>query len=646
MCAIMGFVEQTKKANLSIIKEMQSILSHRGPDDSGEKTFNLKGELDNIDNIAIGFDRLSIRDLSLAGHQPMVSSSEDILIAFNGEIYNSEDYRDELVSKGYSFRGHSDTEIILALYHCYGLDEMLKRLDGMYAICLVDFRINEMYLIRDRLGEKPLYLYRNDNLLIFASEYKAFYAHPQFKAELNNDAVDEYFMFRYITGNDTLLKNVKNLEPGHYLKITSDTIEDNEYWSIPEYSANNLSFEDNKLKLSELLDISVKRRLISDVPVGLQLSGGVDSSYLASKIRQFQKDDLHTFGIVFDNPLYSEEKYMDFVNDKYKLNSHKYVFRSENFLNVWLEAIWHFEAPMNHEGTLGLLLLNRRAKDIVTVMLCGEGADETLAGYDRFAIIEYWRTLNKKHLKLAKRFIANILGLFLKRYTNRAGCFFPSVESILISQTQWLNNNVFKAIRPDSKHGIEKVYSKRMRIMNRTKKSGLRKFINYEIRTYMQDILMRADKISMASSLEVRVPFLMPELLEFETCIPEDQLAEASLTEYAKHTKKLLKSLSVDTFGYDFTYRQKCGFGMPIVHYMCSPTVSKYIEDNILPGIKSRAVTNYNYVAEAWDLAKNINESNPRYNEIHQTLWTCFSFEQWAQMYIDSKPQEWQHKLF
>ena len=196
MCAIMGYYNRNKSVSGSYIELMEQILEHRGPNDNGTELISISTDKD-IVNCAIGFDRLSIRDLSLTGHQPMKDNEGDVFIAFSGEIYNADEYRDELKSLGYVFRGHSDTEEILYLYQAYGIDEMLRKLDGMYAICLVDKREDVFYLIRDRLGEKPLYTFTSsDGTLMFASEYKAFYCHPEFKAELNESALDEYFLFR------------------------------------------------------------------------------------------------------------------------------------------------------------------------------------------------------------------------------------------------------------------------------------------------------------------------------------------------------------------------------------------------------------------------------------------------------------------
>ena len=271
----MGVLDTQTKIDIHLLETMQRALFHRGPDDSGLEIFSMDSSKKSyLNNVGIAFDRLSIRDLSMKGHQPMFSEDKSVMIAFNGEIYNSEELRPALLKKGYTFNSNSDTEVLLKLYHCFGIDKTLSMLDGMYAICIVDYRSNEMFLIRDRIGEKPLYIYQDDHKLLFASEYKAFYAHPEFKAEIDETAMDEYFMFRYTSGEQTFLKDVRNLTPGSYLKISTKGVSHHVYWTLPESTISKKSFDECKKDFDNLLKKSVSRRLISDRPIGCQLSGG------------------------------------------------------------------------------------------------------------------------------------------------------------------------------------------------------------------------------------------------------------------------------------------------------------------------------------------------------------------------------------
>jgi asparagine synthase (glutamine-hydrolysing) len=605
----------------SILKQMQNALYHRGPDDSGLHTFTF-GHNCNVENCGIAFDRLSIRDLSENGHQPMFDNAMQVMIAFNGEIYNSEELRPALLADGITFRGHSDTEVILNLYIKVGLDKMLEMLDGMYAICIFDKRINKIFLIRDRIGEKPLYIYQTENVFLFASEFKAFYAHPKFKPEINQDVVDEYFLFRYSAGNDTILKGVTNLEPGSYLEFANDFNPKLKiYWKIPAQEKNNNSFEENKRRLNELLKKSVRRRLISDVPIGIQLSGGIDSSYLAYIAKQNLTNPMHAYSIIFDNAKVSEEKYIDFVNRNIDFKLHKYNFKASDFLAWWKKASLYFEQPMNHEGTLALGLLNKEASKDITVMLCGDGPDESMGGYTRFYLLSVAMMIKSRYGSLGMKLL-NILKKI------RGGKELSLSVDNFISRSQYIPTDVFNKLRPwRGSASVNKIYCKRRALYNAQSGIGVRKALNYEMYTYMQDILMRTDKISMASSIEVRVPYLMPELLEFVSSIPDEQLVGSSWNGIMHNTKMPLKSLANDVFGSWFTYRPKEGLSFPFSDYFSQRDVVKYVEDELLPKIEERRIVDFDYVKRLWVERKNL-----------MTLWTIFSFEIWAQIYIDGNP--------
>jgi len=644
MCGITGIIERKKSVSVDILKSMQKTLKHRGPDDNGYATFNLKNN-DAPQNIGVAHVRLSIRDLSANGHQPMYNNEGNIMIAFNGEIYNSEELRPLLVDK-YKFKSHSDTEVLLYMYQEFGLDETLKRIDGMYAICMVDFRQEVMYLIRDKVGEKPLYYYDNGETFMFASEYKAFYCHPDFKAEIDEDNVDEYFLFRYVADGKSLLKGVTNLKPGSYIRYGGGKIEHVQYWELPESSAQNkLSDIEYKQKFEELLRKSVSRRSISDVPVGIQLSGGVDSSVLSYYLKENLKGNLNSYSIVMDEFKFSEEKYVDHVNKTLSLAPHKIPYNAENFFNTWLETTWYFEQPMNHEGTIGLLKLNKIAKENVSVMMCGEGADESLAGYNRFFYNFNNKTFSYRLLQpyrycKGKLFGANKWKFLTSMYTST-----KDTNRQFITLIQSLSNDTFNHLRPKPIKNIETLIDERYAMMNRTKSEGLQKLVNYELYTYLQDLLMRADKVSMASSLELRVPYIMPELLEFEATMPDSLRINIKKKRAGLSTKIILKELCSKLFGRDFTYRDKVGFYVPVHDYFKSGETKIFIEEKILPGIKRRGLLNYDYIYGIWNklVTKGFDYSDMQSRHL---LWSTFSFELWAQMYIDNNPLTWEHKEF
>ena len=620
MCGITGCFERKKSVDDEVVYSMMEILNHRGPDDRGYKHLNVAGG-----EIGMGFVRLSIRDLSTAGHQPMQNATGEIIITLNGEIYNSEELRPLLIEAGYKFNGTSDTEVLLYLYEMYGIDKMLPMLDGMYAICIVDTRIDSFFLIRDRLGEKPLYIYNKPDFMLYASEYKAFYCHPKFTSKLNEDAVDEYFLFRYVSDGETLLDGVKNLQPGSYMKVDRSGSSTIVYWDLPSMNYNNLNFDENTKRYNELLKVSLRRRLISDRKLGLQLSGGEDSSYLAHLIHHMSNEQLHTFSIVFGNKKYSEEEYQKHVVEKNNCIAHYYEYTPEMFFDCWRECTWYFEAPMNHEGSLGLLLLNRKSKKDVTVMLCGEGADETLGGYGYFYSLS-----SMLHYPFVR---------ILKALKNGGG--ISSIQDTFISFTQFIPDQEFCRIRDKGKERKEMVFHKRRTILQKTPGKGIRKYMNYDTKTYMQDILMRADKTSMASSIEMRVPFIMPALVEYACSIPDSQLVKYGLRKNKKNkTKRILKELCSQVYGNEFVNRPKSGFGAPILDFFRDNVVKEYIEQTLLPGIDKRNVLNYAEVEKMWKECLNTKGNDLN---IKWPLWCAFSFELWAQMYLDHTPLEWRH---
>ena len=623
----MGILEKASPVNKTDLQYMQKTLRHRGPDDTGIRTFKLSYAHYGIYNYGgVGFDRLSIRDLSKAGHQPMESDDEKVILAMNGEIYNSEELRPLLTGKGVSFRGTSDSEVLLQLYLHYGIDEALEMVDGAFALCIVDLEKQKIYLSRDRFGEKPIYYYRQENYFLFASEYKAFYCYPQFRAELNEDAVSEYFLFRYPAGERTFLQDVYLIKPGTYMEISQDSIIEHAYWTFPTPKPNGLSLEENKQRLKELISKSVVRRMISDRPIGIQLSGGVDSSYVAAVMREQSDKEIKSYSITVDDNSINEEKYIDFVNKQLNLVPHKLKLESAIFLDNWEKAIWYYEAPLQHEGNVPLRQLDDEAAKEVAVLMCGDGADECMGGYDRFPRIMRYR--DEKHGLIWKGIqVKNIL---------KGKRHYGSLDEYFVSLSQFITDEEIQKLRPET-YGkdIRIAYAYRKKIMNECHSTrSMHRYLQYEIGTYMLDTLLRGDKMSMASSLEMRAPLLMTELVEFLQAVPENQLVNWKKS-FMYDTKILLKSLCADVYGEPFTYRYKVGLGLPMHKIFNDPKVREYVESTLLPGIKNRHIVDYDYVCTVW---KQVDSISTCLDSRLQVLWLVFSFEIWAQMYIDKSP--------
>src|SRR6185295_10295880 len=382
MCGIAGFVNlDGAPADASVLGAMTDMMRHRGPDDRGTLRVSLRG---GIPDTALGFHRLKILDLSERGHQPMISPDGSTALLFNGEIHDAFDCKAELERDGYRFRTGTDTEVILALYERGGLERLLERLDGMFAIVIADTRRGAVHLLRDRVGIKPLYWAQCGTTVLFASEAKAFLAYPAFRAEIDSTEVDEVLAFRYVAGETSLLKGVRHVQPGHRLTITPDGVRESRYWSIPDHSEKlPLSRKDAVDRLGHLLGRSVQSQLRSDVNVGCQLSGGVDSSLVSVLARSYRSAHLDTFSIVFDEPPFSEERWILAAAAAARADSYRFVFDQDAFIGELDAASWHMDQPISHPNSLALWLLARRSREHATVLLSGEGADELFGGYRR-----------------------------------------------------------------------------------------------------------------------------------------------------------------------------------------------------------------------------------------------------------------------
>ena len=627
MCGLTGYYCKSHPIeNSKPVLEMLKIQKHRGPDDSGVLGINMKeAHLEELPvdqskdftsnpDLVFGFNRLSILDLSPAGHQPMVDHESKVALMMNGEVYNAFDFKLELEKSGFNFKGQSDTEVVLALYLQYGLEGILQRLNGMFALSIYDGRKNELYLVRDRMGIKPLYVLNNDSYLAFSSEMKSFKNLPEFRFELDESKLSEFLLFRNSI-NNTLFKDIKNVTPGTYWKISAEgEIEVNTYYDIREEGTDSPKLKKAELELA--LRNSVKRQMISDVKLGSQLSGGVDSSLVTALAAEATEEgSLETVSIVFDEARFSEKKYIDEVAKNFKLISHQFTLHAEAYLDLLDEAVWHFEQPINHPNTVGIKLLSREAKKHVTVLLSGEGADESLAGYDRFL------PENKKGrgLSILKGIIKNRgrLGSFLK--------LMSSADNRYLLKTAFSGIGVASKIY--SKFSAAEATQSRRDIWDSIKRNPHQRKRKYELISYLPDLLMRQDKMSMAHSIENRVPFLDNEMIDTVLNISDDLLVKQKNGRW--EGKWLLKEICSDMFNTDFAYRNKMGFSIPLKSFFLSDAFKKRWENEILPGIKRRGIFEAD-VLQKW--MRNPSDMN---GEQLDAIWLMLGFEIWSKQYLD-----------
>lgn len=635
MCGFAGYINFDQETlDFKVLKEMTDIQQHRGPDSQGFVGFSLfnkslpnslssQDDVKNCFHGGIGFNRLSVIDLSSNGHQPMISNCGEYLIAYNGETYNAFNYRDDLVKK-YNFRSNTDTEIILNLYIEFGIDKTLELLNGMFAFTIIDFKKQVCYMARDHFGIKPIYIYESKNTILFSSEIKSFTKHPSFKAELNNDSLDEYLLFKYCAHDRSLLRNVRQIPPAHYYKITNDEKKFYKYWNAENNKINNsITIENLDHKLDDILKNSIKSQLLSDVKVGCQLSGGIDSSLVTAYARNYFQANMDTFSIVFSDKNYSEEKWIDYVAGLTESQSHKIDFTSKYFIENLCSSTWHLDQPISIPNTLGIKKMAEESGKEVTVLLSGEGADEIFGGYSRYHDLSFRVSNNLTLLKYLPH-----LG---KKFQNKYRLDISPQDFFILSGSSM----DFRTFRNFSLTGdLNKALSER-RSLYPASKDFIKNASIYDMRTSMVDLLNRQDKMTMAHSVENRVPFLDRELVDHVLQTPSQFLVKKcnKIWNYNSpniYTKYILKQIATKRFNNKFVYRAKSGFPLPLKEIFFKSLMNQFIEDSLLPGMKDRGIFDYETVMKIWEKKENHLTSADIKN-----LWMLFSFEIWAQIFLD-----------
>lgn len=635
MCGVTGYIFTGNKTitDTATVRSMLTAQKHRGPDDSGIMAFSLQHsaakefghdqtqQIDGSFEGMLGFNRLSILDLSKNGHQPMCSPDGKVLLMLNGEIYNAFDLKPELVKDGYQFKSTTDTEVILYLYLKYGFQQMVEKLNGMFGIVVVDLRENKLYVTRDRFGIKPMYYYNQNGVLAFSSELKSFYSLPEFKAVMDETKLDEYLVFRNNL-HDTLIKDVYRMEPGYFYSYTHTTgLSRTKYFDINGYSRNiqqGISLQAAKEKLHDVLKASVKSQLMSDVKLGCQLSGGIDSSLVTWLAKEIKQDHLlESVSIVFDNKNFNEKPYIDKVAKQLDIVSHQFPLDPNYYQEQIQKATWHFEHPVNHPNTIGIFLLAQRARDYVTVLLSGEGADEVFGGYGHFYSVMYPYG-NRKFWAGLKNAGGSAIS-YLKNYADpftRANINVASMSPGMAAAVKpgFNYSNATKSRRQIYEHLTGSVFDKQ---------------VKYDIATYLPDLLTRQDKMSMAHSIENRVPFLDNDVVAHSFTIPANYLIKRKATESSNSEKYLVKKLCADKFGNDFAFRDKMGFGIPVREFMSKPSFNSYLQNQVLPGLKKRNLFDTSMI-EKW--ITNISRISAAELD---ALWVIVSLELWMQQFID-----------
>ena len=587
MCGIVGFAGFRDDG---LLRSMRNSIFHRGPDAHGEFI---------TDDFSIGMQRLKIIDLE-GGSQPMYSPDKKIVMVYNGEIYNYLELKKTLETKGHSFKTDSDTEVLLHSYMQWGI-AMVEKLNGMFSFAICDLKEKKIYLARDRAGIKPLYYYYLESKLIFSSELKAILKYKKEKNfNLNNKAIDEYLKLRYVPGDGTLIKNINKLPAGNILEYKDNSIILNPYWKLDFSSKNeNISFFDAVDKLDEKISKSINYRLIADVPVGAYLSGGVDSSIICSYARE-KNSNLNTFSIGFNSN--DDELSNAKITSKLLDTNHKEIICNDSDFENFEKICWHLDEPIGDAIVLPMYLLSKEASKDVKVVLSGEGGDEIFGGYlfhkTLLNINRYKKFIPLKIRKLLESIIHLVPHqLINKFFSYPANLGSDGKEKILnfLSdiERQNISNQYRSIISLFSENQLSQLYLKSFNSEVKSTeyidnsisgKTTLDNILSIQYNDWLQDnILMKLDKMTMANSIEGRVPFLDHTLIEYAASLP----TKMKVSNW--NDKVILRMLSEKKLPNEISYRTKKPFYIPIDKYFKRPTFKKifdqFKEENYLDEI-------------------------------------------------------------
>ncbi|MEP6902695.1 MAG: asparagine synthase (glutamine-hydrolyzing), partial [Actinomycetota bacterium] len=535
MCGIAGFISKEKSVPLAgreiLLDKMCKIITHRGPDEQGTIVKNAA---------ALGMRRLSIIDLK-SGQQPIFDCSGNLAIVFNGEIYNYQSLKKDLESRGHRFKTNSDTETIIHAYEEFGAD-CVSHLRGMFAFAIYDFAGESLFIARDRVGKKPLFFSLTDaGNFVFGSELKVLIEHGEISKEIDFSALDSYLTFGYVPEEFCIFKGVHKLAPGHFLLFKNGKITTKKYWDFDYSPRSEIKTEAEYVEvLREKIKESVKIRLISEVPLGAFLSGGVDSSAIVAMMSQLSDAPVKTFSIGFNEDTFNELKFARIAAKHFNTEHHEFIV-TPDLVEIVDDLIWHFDEPFADSSALPTFMVSKMARSFVTVVLSGDGGDELFAGYTRYVtdkkrsgLGKLPRTFRQNLLKplsealphgaKGKNFLYNTSLDALDRYIDSISYFGKLKKSELYSKVlrENLNGNFSKA---------EKIYRE---IADRVgSKNPTDKLLYLDSKTYLpSDILTKVDRMTMANSLEARVPLLDHELIEFVQTIPAHLKLKGTSTKY------------------------------------------------------------------------------------------------------------------
>jgi asparagine synthase (glutamine-hydrolysing) len=637
MCGIAGIVEfgPNTRASAAALREMCRVITHRGPDDQGFYTDGAVG---------IGMRRLSIVDVA-GGHQPISNEDGTLWIVFNGEIYNHLALREQLIARGHRYSSHSDTETLIHLFEEYGAD-CVEHLRGMFAFAIWNRNTKTLFIARDRLGIKPLYYKLTPERLLFGSEIKAVLAHGGIRAAFNRAALPEYLAFGYLSGQETFYQGILKLMPGHTMTIGPEAKpEIRQYWDLDTSEPHESRDENHYVDTyRELLEGAVESHLMSDVPLGVFLSGGVDSSAVAALMTKLRREPVETFSVGYTEQTYSELPFARTVSDHIHSRHHEVLVSEQEFFGALPHLIWHEDEPIVWPSSISLYFVARLARERVTVVLTGEGADETLSGYTRYAFTLKNAAMDRAYRSAVPSFLrrglrntvatSSLLGATLRRKLEHtflgkdgdswASFYFDNFFSAFgeAEQTGLLTNEFAREAAPGT------AYENVLDYWEHSSGEMLQRLLYTDIKTYLVELLMKQDNMSMAASLESRVPFLDHVLVEFATRIPREVQIEGLAG------KRILKKAVEDLLPHSILYRPKLGFPTPWSGWLTGPRLESIREMLLEPRSLNRGYFRPEAIEKLFD------EHRAKHRDNYDRIWRLLNLELWHRVCLEGEAHD------
>jgi len=629
MCGIAGFVSvEQSSCGRDVLVRMMDAIQHRGPDESG---------VFHDDRVFLGHRRLSIVDLA-SGQQPMPNEDRSVWITYNGEIFNHSDLRPELEEAGHRYRSHCDTETILHSYEQFG-PAALDRFRGMFSFAIWDQNSKRLFCARDRLGKKPFYYYWNGKLLAFASEIKALLQHPAISPAFDDSLLPEFLAFGYISDERTLFSGIRKLMPGHYLTLDlsgqTPSLQVRRYWDVPAAPPEPSRSDESWIReCRDRLEETVRMRLMSDVPLGMFLSGGLDSSAIAAVMRRMVSGPIQTFSVGYSEAQYSELGYAAQVAQAIGTDHHEVRMSRQDFFDNLPRLIWHEDEPIAWPSSVSLYFVSRLAAQRVKVVLTGEGSDELFAGYERYR----WNAINMQAASVYK-FVPGFLRRSLRNFL-AATPLLPAAP-----RRKLLHSFLGRDLTLESLY-LDNFYSgfslaERSRLLRNPAATAYRSYRSYwddragrpildrmlysDQKTYLVELLMKQDQMSMACSIESRVPLLDHEFVEFAMRVPARMKIRGSEQKY------ILKKAVEDLLPHEIVYRKKMGFPTPIRAWLQDAEAAP-----LLAGLSSPKSFLAAYL-DTNEIARLTARHQSGAEDATERLWRLLNLQVWGDMFFIGK---------